>query len=104
MGYQTKKKLVMFRPRGDMEVMTEFPGLSVPRICPATVCDKLHCGYMIKYWLQVDDGAVRSAGHTISSPVPVLSPALGWVGLLLGVHNSKVSSLLKVSSSEAWRR
>ena len=62
MGYQTKKKLVMFRPRGDMEVMKEFPGASVPRICPATVCDKLHAGYMIKYWLQVDDGAVSPAG------------------------------------------
>lgn len=59
MGYQTSKAMVMFRPRGDMEVLKEFPGDSTPRICPATVCDKLHVGYMIKYWLQVDDGAVR---------------------------------------------
>ena len=40
-------------------MLKEFPGDGVPRICPATVCDKLHIGYMIKYWLQVDDGAVR---------------------------------------------
>ena len=59
MGYHTSKAMVMFRPRDDMEVLKDFPGDDVPRICPATVCDKVHVGYMIKYWLQIDDGAVR---------------------------------------------
>ena len=39
--------------------LQEFPGDAAPRICPATVCDKLHVGYMVKYWLQIDDGEVR---------------------------------------------
>ena len=61
MGYQTSKPLVMFRPRGDMEVLKQYPGAgAAQRICPATVCDKLNIGYMVKYWLQTDDGSVRT--------------------------------------------
>ena len=64
MGYQTSKPLVMFRPRGDMEVLKQYPGAgAAQRICPATVCDKLNIGYMVKYWLQTDDGSVR--GRTL---------------------------------------
>ncbi len=61
MGFQTAKPLVMFRPRGDMEVLKQYPGGDAARrLCPATVCDKLNIGYMVKYWLQTDDGSVRA--------------------------------------------
>ena len=61
MGFQTAKPLVMFRPRGDMEVLQQYPGGDAARrLCPATVCDKLNVGYMVKYWLQTDDGSVRA--------------------------------------------
>ena len=60
MGFQSAKPLVMFRARGDMEVLKQYPGTgAAQRICPATVCDKLNVGYMVKYWLQTDDGSVR---------------------------------------------
>ena len=41
-------------------MLKQYPGAgAAQRICPATVCDKLNIGYMVKYWLQTDDGSVR---------------------------------------------
>ncbi len=59
MGFFSPKPLVMFRPRGDMTVSKQPPTQTGPATSsPVTVVDRLDVGYMIKYRLQFDDGAV----------------------------------------------
>jgi hypothetical protein len=58
MGFQTKKPLVMFRPRGDITLLKSFPA-EEPRVAAAVVSDKVNVGWMVKYWLEFDDGVVR---------------------------------------------
>ena len=59
MGFASAKPLAMFRPRGNMTVDKSPPAPGAPPFSPATVADRLDVGYLIKYRLQFDDGAVR---------------------------------------------
>lgn len=64
MGFRSPKPLVMFRPRGDMAVQKRPPTAATapdgsPAAFPIRVADRMDVGYMIKYRLQFDDGAVR---------------------------------------------
>ena len=68
MGFRSPKPLVMFRPRGDMAVQKRPPTAATspdgsPAAFPIRVADRMDVGYMIKYRLQFDDGAV-SVGLT----------------------------------------
>ena len=75
MGFRSPKPLVMFRPRGDMAVQKRPPTAATspdgsPAAFPIRVADRMDVGYMIKYRLQFDDGAVR-VGLTNQSPLPI---------------------------------
>lgn len=51
------KPLVMFRP-SRVEMYRQVPPEGDRSVCPATISDKLHIGWMVKYELTCDDGVV----------------------------------------------
>ena len=58
MGIGAGQPLVMFRP-SKVEMYRQVPPEGDRSVCPATISDKLHIGWMVKYELTCDDGVVR---------------------------------------------
>lgn len=57
MNVGQQQPLVMFRP-SKVEMYREVPPEGARSVCPATISDKLHIGWMVKYELTCDDGVV----------------------------------------------
>eukprot|EP00210_Caulerpa_lentillifera_P008306 g7926.t1 len=95
LGYHTDKPLVMFRLE-DVEISTKIP---TGKFCPATVADRYHLGFKIKYKIRFDDDqeifiyATREEAETTKA-FSVLSRIYIFIAIdkIVGYHPKEIDS------------